>query len=201
MYMQKAAGNFIRRRLRKRVGIDLNDQRVNQELARVAWGRGLATIDLSSASDSISTQLVVRLLPVEWYAWLDGLRCKRILIDDHWHEVEMFSSMGNGFTFELESLLFYALSVASVEAKRGIRCKLSHQRPTERDGWRTVSVYGDDIIVHRSMYPVLRTVLSYVGFIVNAKKSHTSGPIRESCGKHFYRGLDVTPFYVRRLLS
>lgn len=188
MYLQKACGNFIRTRLRKRAKIDLNDQSVNQSLAERAWGSGLATVDLSSASDTVCTQLVARLLPTEWFVYLDSLRSQRILIDEDWHELEMFSSMGNGFTFELESLIFWALATATMQAGK-------HR------GERTISVYGDDIVIHRKLFDRLRVVLSYCGFVVNTKKSHFSGPIRESCGKHYHQGQDVTPFYVRRPIT
>jgi hypothetical protein len=52
MFLQREVGSFIRRRLLK-VGVNLNDQTVNQRLARDALHEGLATIDLSAASDSI----------------------------------------------------------------------------------------------------------------------------------------------------
>lgn len=48
MFCQKAVGDFFRSRLR-RVGVDLNDQKVNQELARIGSIDGsLATLDLLS---------------------------------------------------------------------------------------------------------------------------------------------------------
>jgi hypothetical protein len=206
MWIQKGVGNFIRHRLRKRAGINLNDQTVNQLLAKRAWGSGLATVDLSSASDTVCTQLVARLLPTEWFVFLNSIRstqidilsvgepdkgsmrAKKIEADGKWHQLEMFSSMGNGFTFELESLIFWALTVATYRA-------------VTPKGEQTVSVYGDDIILNRRMFDRFRVVLSYCGFIVNTKKSHFSGPIRESCGKHYHCGRDVTPFYVRRPIT
>ena len=74
MWIQKAAGDFMRSRLRKRAKINLNDQSINRELARAgSLSRRLATLDLSSASDSVTVQLVIRLLPFEWYAFLDAI--------------------------------------------------------------------------------------------------------------------------------
>ncbi|UJQ85213.1 MAG: putative replicase protein [Firnpuvirus faecenecus] len=186
MFLQKGVGDFIRQRLRKRCAIDLNNQTINQSLAKRAHGNGLATVDLSSASDSVTTQLVCRLLPVEWFVYLSRLRSEACEIDGSVHEFELFSSMGNGFTFELESLIFYSLCMAVMAAHRDHR------------GDRTISVYGDDIIIHRRLYGPLKVVLSYCGFSVNAKKSHYRGPIRESCGKHYHRGQDVTPFFIRK---
>jgi hypothetical protein len=53
MILQRALSKHIRESL-KRVGIDLRDQGVNQRLARDALKLGLATVDLSAASDSIT---------------------------------------------------------------------------------------------------------------------------------------------------
>jgi len=181
LYLQRCVGGHIRKRLRK-FGINLNDQTVNQRLARDALEMGLATIDLSAASDSITKQLVFKLLPFEWWSLLDDLRVHYVQIDDTIVETEMFSSMGNGFTFELESLIFWALTRAIAWASnvKG-----------------TISVFGDDIIAPAKLGPRIKRTFAYFGFKVNAKKSHWSGYFRESCGKHYFRGLDVTPFYIR----
>jgi hypothetical protein len=188
MFLQRSVGNHIRMRLRRR-GIDLNDQSINRELARTAHLRGLATIDLSSASDSISKQLVFSLLPFEWWSILSDLRVDSTVIEDYpvkgdsfVHRLEMFSSMGNGFTFELESLLFYAITRAV--------CWLSRVKGT-------ISVYGDDIIAPVAIVPRLKRVFDFFGFMLNMKKTHFKGYFRESCGGHYYRGLDITPFYIR----
>lgn len=80
MLLQRCAGTYIRNRL-KRVGIDLLDQTNNQSLARKAYSSGLATIDLSSASDSISKSLVMNLLPTDWWSLLDDIRVHYTDID------------------------------------------------------------------------------------------------------------------------
>lgn len=187
MFCQKGIGAFIRKRLRQVLGQDLNDQSRNQQLARKGSADGsLATLDLSSASDLISSEMVRALLPEPWYDLLDDCRSQTISIDGSYHDLNMFSSMGNAFTFELESLIFWAISNA-VMRQLGLR--------------GTISVYGDDIIVPRSGAGLLSKVLQYFGFIVNDKKSFWSGYFRESCGKHWYKGMDVTPFYVRERIS
>lgn len=183
MYLQKGVGTRIRQALR-RVGIDLNDQTRNQRLAREGSESGkYATIDLSSASDSVCTELVFQCMPIAWYSVLSSLRSRVTVIDGEEHVNEMFSSMGNGFTFELESLIFYAVARATAyfENVSG-----------------TVSVYGDDIIVPTEVAQNLIWVLSVLGFTVNPEKTFFDGPFRESCGGHYYNGYDVTPFYIRR---
>ena len=186
MFVQKGIGNFIRRSLRK-ANIDLNDQSKNRSLARRGSLEGdLATLDLSSASDTISRELVAQLMPVCWFTLLDSVRSPVTIIDGIEHVNEMFSSMGNGFTFELESLLFYSIArtVCYFTGTRGI-----------------VSVYGDDIICPVQVAPALTDVLSYFGFEVNTKKSFWDGPFRESCGGHYHNGFDITPFYLRAPLD
>lgn len=184
MYAQKSVGDYLRRCL-LRAGINLNDQSVNQRLAKSGSIEGnLATVDLSSASDSVTTQLVLRLLPDDWFHLMNDLRSPETEIDGEWHLNEMFSSMGNGFTFELESLLFWALA----------RAVAYHLCMKGR-----ISVYGDDIICPNGMFDALQVTLEFFGFKVNPKKSFSSGPFRESCGKHWHAGWDVTPFYVKKV--
>jgi hypothetical protein len=187
MYAQKGVGSFFRTRL-KSVNIDLNDQSRNRRLAQLGSLEGrLATLDLSSASDSVSTELVFQAMPTLWFSLMNEIRSHETLIgyqgkESEWHTNEMFSSMGNGFTFELESLLFYSIA-RSVAYFRGVR--------------GTISVYGDDIIVPVELAEDLMWVLSYLGFQVNTEKSSWSGPFRESCGGHYYDGFDITPFFVK----
>ena len=92
--------------------------------------------------------------------------------------------MGNGFTFEVESLIFWALTESVVDF-----LELSDRR---------VGVYGDDIVVSTEAVTLLREVLSFAGFTFNEGKSFWSGNFRESCGKHYFSGTDVTPFYIRK---
>lgn len=186
MYLQLAVGGHIRERL-MHSGINLNKQEINSELARQGSVTGeLATVDLSSASDSITTTLVNKLLPPEWFVLMDRIRSRETLIDGVVHENNMFSSMGNGFTFELESLIFWALtrSVCYYGGFRG-----------------TISVYGDDIIVPSAATGLLKDVFGFCGLLFNSKKSFSSGPFRESCGGHWYNGVDVKPFYIKQPIN
>lgn len=188
MYLQKGAGAFIRTRLRKFAGIDLNDQSRNQILARRASIDGsLATIDLSSASDSISNRLVWELLPESLFEYLDLIRSHRALMPDGTCKTwSLFSTMGNGFTFELESLIFWALA-KSVALSHGVT--------------GDIGIYGDDIVVPTEIAEELIALLACVGFLPNKEKTFTSGPFRESCGGHYLNGIDIKPIYVRREIS
>lgn len=179
IWLQLGVGSYIRHRL-KRVGVDLDDQSVNQRKAiKASLDRLLSTIDLSMASDTLALELVFELLPIDWALHLDSLRSKETLWPDgSWRENHKFSSMGNGFTFELESLIFYALCSAVTT---------------------NVSVYGDDIIVPTESFERVKHVLNESGFVLNEAKSFSSGNFRESCGMDAFCGVDCTPVYVRDL--
>lgn len=180
---QLALGDFLVERLAA-FGLDLRDQTRNQNLARVGSLTGaLATLDLTSASDMLSTELVYSLLPLEWASGLARARTGTILYKGENVVLQKFSSMGNGFTFPLESLIFWALASA-VCAKDEV-----------------VSVYGDDIILPSVRFTDLVEVLTAVGFKANVKKSFYTGPFRESCGCDFISGVNIRPFYQKNWLS
>lgn len=182
--LQRQLGIFMRHRLRK-LGIFLEDAQVTHgALARLGSITGqLATVDLSSASDTISYNLILDLFPIDWVNVLDEVRSRRYLLDGRWRSYEKFSAMGNGFTFELQTLLFYSLAYAC--------CEHLGLQPN-------VWVYGDDIIVPVGVEPLLKETFSAAGFTINSSKSFFHGQFRESCGYHYYNGLDVKPFYLKR---
>jgi hypothetical protein len=185
IYVQKGLGRMIRRRL-KRVGVDLDDQTRNQRAAREgSITGGLATIDLSMASDTLAFEVVSYLLPNEWWYALEQCRSPfGVLPSGDQLRYQKFSSMGNGFTFELETLIFWAIAQTVCS------------KPDERDS--RVLVYGDDIVVPTDQAVTVCQRLVEAGFTPNPDKTFSSGPYRESCGKHYFQGFDITPFYVRR---
>lgn len=184
VFLQLGVGRHIRTRLR-RVGIDLDEGQPHHRLLACegSLSGDYSTIDLSSASDTVCTNLVRLLLPPEWFELLDALRSRRTWFEGAWHYNQKFSSMGNGFTFELETLLFYAISK---EACGG---------GATEDLW----VYGDDIIVPTIYFQEVISALRYFGFTPNPRKSFGSGYFRESCGGDFFSGVDVRPFYLKEL--
>jgi len=190
---QKGLGSYIKNRLRK-FGVNLFDQSRNQELAQSGSESGmLATIDLKSASDTVSLSLVFNLLPFEWACRLAECRTGKVEYEGEIIELEKFSSMGNGYTFELESLLFFGL-MSGVE---------SHLRQMGEVGEASVPVgiYGDDLIIPTCGYDLATRVLSYCGFDTNPSKSFCTGPFRESCGGDYFLGYDIRPFYLRKEMS
>lgn len=177
IFVQLGIGALLRRSLRH-YGIDLDRQtHVNRALASVAHVRGLATVDLSSASDTIASELVWLLLPFEWAALLDVCRTEYSLIDGQEVRLSKFSSMGNGYTFELESLIFLALARAS--------------------GDHNGVAFGDDIILKSDCFPTLKNALDFLGFSVNSEKTFLAGRFFESCGYDYCNGVMVRPFYLK----
>jgi hypothetical protein len=129
-----------------------------------------ATIDLKNASDSIHLSLVKYLLPYKIFKLIEQSRSVMTLgldPDKNYFITEKVSSMGNGFTFELMSLILFALCQAHTD---------------------NCSVFGDDIIVPNSVADQVVTDLQRAGFVVNMKKTHINDTYRESCGAHYLDG-------------
>nr|APG77106.1 hypothetical protein [Changjiang levi-like virus 2] len=179
LFLQKGLGAMVRRRL-KRVGVDLDDQSRNQWLASIAYKCWLSTIDLAHASDSVCYELVRFLLPEEWFDVFCQFRQGTVAIGEDVHVLNRFSAMGNGYTFELESLIFWGLITSVMKRFDLIGIH---------------AVYGDDIIVENNVSSAVISLLHEVGFTVNVDKTFTEGFFYESCGKHYFAGHDVTPPY------
>ncbi len=183
-YFQQGLGRMIRSRLKRKVAVDLDDQSTNQRLAHYASiHQDIATVDLSNASDLISTRLVEDLFQncPEWYEWLNLTRSREVKIDGKWVRLEKFSSMGNGFTFDLQSLIFYALAWATC-VKNGVN-----------PFW--VNVFGDDIVIPSIVEEEFKTLFSDCGFCINDAKSFFAGSFRESCGHDYHNGVNVRGVY------
>lgn len=192
VFYQLGLGTAIRDRLRLNTGWDLNHvQSLHVATARASsLDEKFATLDLASASDTVCSSLVKLLLPPAWYEELDALRSPYTFIEGKWVQLEKFSSMGNGYTFELETLIFAAISSAWLE-ESGHQGLLGHD----------LFVYGDDIIVPTNVSRSLVSILSFFGFTTNKEKSFHTGPFRESCGGDFWLGMDVRPWFLKLSLS
>lgn len=194
MMFQKALGALLEDILRD-IGLDISSQPVfNAIMAENGSKSGRwATIDLRSASDSVPIELVRYLLPGNWFNWLMTARTGHTeLPSGERLELHMMSTMGNAYTFPLQTLVFasivHAISILS-----------GHSSPfKERDHRRfwDYGVFGDDIIVPSDVYQITCTTLERVGFTVNTDKSYGRGPFRESCGKDFHNGVLVRPVFV-----
>lgn len=188
--VQAGIGTYIATRLCKH-GLDIRDQTRNQRAAlRGSLTGDLATLDLSSASDTIATELVFNLLPVDWALFLSNFRTRKLDLEYDGRTLvidqQKFASMGNGFTFPLETLIFYGVAYAA----------------SREDELRDeVTVYGDDIIVPSSCFERCVELLKTLGFVPNVLKSFHTGKFRESCGTDYLSGINIRPLYLDNALS
>lgn len=195
MLFQKGIGSFLESLLIERLGINLSTQPlINRRMAKMGSIDGsFGTIDLSSASDSISLHLLKEILPKYFLHWLEIARSPSVVYPDgETSELYMVSSMGNGFTFPLETLLFATIVVACYRVK-GIK----PLRSAKNLG--NMAVFGDDIIVRKDCYEFVTDSLKNFGFLVNDSKSFNTGDFRESCGEDYFRGHDIRGVYCKSL--
>lgn len=177
--LQLAFDTYAKRRLR-RFGIDLRCQSANQERAlESSVTDEYVTVDFSAASDTLSYNAVAWLLPGEWLKFLEDVRSPFYRGAFGEGKYQKFSSMGNGCTFTLETLIFAAACYAS--------------------GSRNFLVYGDDVIIEKEFYETYIRLTRFLGFTINREKSFSDGPFRESCGLDAFEGVDVTPVYIREV--
>lgn len=186
IFFQLSVKHCMDRRL-KIFGFDSSDQGRNVELAQRAYTDGLSTIDLSSASDCVAKNVVLDLVPEDWCDVLFKLRCPVTLYKGKEHRLEKIASMGNGYTFPLETLIFAAAARATAQFYAV--------------SFEDIAVYGDDIIVPDVISAPLIRFLHYLGFATNVKKTFSGGTFFESCGSDFFKGQNVRPIFLKERIS
>jgi hypothetical protein len=181
--------------------IGFDDQEPNRVLACRGSLRGdLATLDLSEASDRVSNQHVLEML--EDYPALHGAvqasRSRKADVPGHGViRLAKFASMGSALCFPIEAMVFTTLVFLGIE--RELSAPLSRKAVINRFS-EQVRVFGDDIIVPRDYVLSVVDELSTFGYKVNIGKSFWTGRFRESCGREYYDGQDVSIVKVRSVL-
>jgi hypothetical protein len=186
-YMSYGLGEMMRKRL-KRNGYDIKSlQQTHKYYACQGSIHGLyVTADLSAASDSITEALVERLFPPDWFRILKQSRIAGVrLPNGAVVQSNTFCTMGVGYTFPLQTLVFLSLLKA-------IEATMFH-----RNDKRLISVYGDDMVYSIRMHDRVVSLFESVGFVINIDKTFHEGNFRESCGGDYYHGVDVRPFQPR----
>lgn len=176
--------------------LGFTDQVPNQEMARVGSKDGsLATLDLSDASDRVANWLVEELFQ-DFPHFLEGVQAARSLRcqlpSGEVIPLTKFASMGSAMTFPIEAIVFATVAL--------LACHGTSSRPTYASLRRfvgSVRVYGDDIIVPANKAVEVIDYLETFGFKVNRRKSFWTGSFRESCGKEYFHGRDVSVVYSR----
>jgi len=166
-----------------------------------------ATIDLKDSSDSFYERLIGYLLhfaPNLFRAMkISRDRFVEVSKGVHKgvHKLHIFGTMGNGFTFPLQTLVYLSLVEGVLRLNGTSVFQVFCSEPRIRPRIRAVGVFGDDIILPERFYNTLITVLREIGLIVNEDKSFGEGPFKESCGTDWYNGVNVRPVFCRDLTS
>jgi len=203
-YAQQAVRNGIEEALSKDkflssvIGFD--NQEPNQFLARKgSITRALATLDLKEASDRVSNQLVREMLIYHPHLQgaVDACRSRKADVPGHGViRLAKFASMGSALTFPIEAMVFTTLIFMGIEEELGTPL----DRETIQRFRGKVRVFGDDLIIPVDMVPSVVRKLEHFGALVNTSKSFWTGRFRESCGKEYYDGADISIVRVREML-
>jgi len=174
--------------------INFSNQECNRAIAlESSWTGEFATLDLQEASDRVSCKLVEAMFGNDQQSLLLkqllALRSHSTCYNGTEIPLKKYAPMGSALCFPVESIIFYALSVAAIWEDCG-------QLDVAR---RCVYVYGDDIIVPSKYKHIVARALSTHGLQVNEKKSFWAGRFRESCGMDAWHGHEVTPVRIRKL--
>jgi len=202
-YTQQALMEVIVSRLEKsnllQGSIGFTDQTPNQRRARAgSVDRSLATIDLSEASDRVSN-LLVRIMLKNYPSFGGAVQaCRSTKADVPGFGIvslTKFASMGSALCFPIEAMVFLTIVLCGYERK----LKRTLSKNDILLLLPKVRVYGDDIIVPVDIVREVMDDLELFGLKVNTSKSFWNGNFRESCGKDYYRGCDVSVTYNRRV--
>lgn len=180
--------------------IGTESQEPNQLLAQEGSLTGsLATLDLSEASDRVSSKLVRALMrncPLSEKA-VFACRSERASVPGEGViSLSKFASMGSALCFPFEAMVFLTIIFLGIEKEQGYQfTKKSELFPF----LGRVRVYGDDLIIPVEYVHTVVDLLEHFGARVGRSKSFWNGKFRESCGKEYYHGHDVSIVKVRRL--
>lgn len=181
--------------------VQFRDQTVNRALARIGSIDGsYACADMKEASDRVSYRNAARVFQncpgILWF--IHNARSKvAILPSGTKIPLRKLSGMGSGLTFPTMSLYIYVAAIVGII--RNMYAGVDHIKnvPNVGELWRSISsaihVFGDDFIVKTQYANHAYWGLELSGMKINVKKSHCSGPFRESCGGDYLSGVDVTP--------
>ncbi|DAD51922.1 RNA-directed RNA polymerase, partial [ssRNA phage Gephyllon.1_16] len=175
----------------------LSDQSLNQNLAlEGSQYDNWATIDLKSASDLLSVKLVKSVFRHNAQFLEHMMECRSPYVEcgnKPKLTLGKFAGMGNALTFPVQSICFAVVCIAAILDSKGIAPTYWNVRRASR----CIRVYGDDIIIRTEYVHQCVDWLHTVGLKVNTKKSFLVGNFKESCGVDAFRGVDITPLYIK----
>lgn len=180
--------------------VSFTDQSINGLKAlQASTAHGVhSTIDMSSASDRISRDLVE-------YLFGDNEELCKSLLSLSTRIIELpkdipykrkylmakkFAPMGSALCFPVMALVHFALIKSIISTK-------VPQHVNDIPVW----VYGDDIILEKAHTDCVFEQLPGFGMKLNLKKSFKNSLFRESCGVHAYNGVIITPTRLKSIVS
>lgn len=220
--LDQVLGGFDRSLIARRF-IDIKDQTRNKRLALVgSLTSRVDTIDLSSASDSVSLELVKRVFPDTVIPYFLAARTSKVrTTTGQIIEVKKFAPMGSALCFPVQCIIFTSIVIYAAmlhSSALAVGSSLPSEHPMLDDvrlsvdklfrqigsrNWHTgrympATIYGDDICVDSKLTPHVVSLLDALGFSVNLRKSFTgTQSFRESCGGYYVAGVEVTPLFYR----
>nr|QDH87020.1 MAG: RNA-dependent RNA polymerase [Leviviridae sp.] len=202
-YCQQNVRSWIEHRVEHtflKNSISFRDQRPSGKAAlRASQDQNHWTIDLSSASDCVSTWLAERLLRSNESLThaVHSVRTRWISNDidsqsPTFHRLKKLFTQGSAITFPLQTVFYYVICLGVLAYARGLQVNFRNLETLSKE----VRIFGDDIIVPKDCGEDTVRCLGYLGFKVNDSKTFGTGKFRESCGVEGYDGYDVTPAYI-----
>lgn len=166
MLVQRTISGSLRKIVKDFYEIDLV---TSQDLhGRLISDLSNTTIDLKNASNSNWNAVVGWMLEgTLLHKHLQQSRCGLVSYKDEWYRMNMLSPNGNGFTFEVMTLMLLSIG-------------------RELDSF--CHVYGDDIIIDADVAPCFIETVEYMGYKINRSKTFLTGSFRESCGSFYCEG-------------
>lgn len=204
-FLQQAVRRLLNKHIKIKLGnyLPLSDQSVHAKLAlESSLTRTNATIDESEASDRILRELVLYIAQdTELHDVFEALSTKFVEAPPCVRKkvkipTRKFAPMGSAICFPVMSLVHLFL-IRAIILYRMVDITMQERK----DLCEKVSVYGDDIVLPSSAVPFVYEWLPKFGMKINQSKSFVNSSFRESCGCHAYKGIDITPLYVKYTTS
>jgi hypothetical protein len=155
--------------------IDFDDVSRNRA---ACFNTELATIDLKDASDNLSLELARLLMPRHLFRLLTRYRSRGVKVNGTIIRPRTFATMGSALCFPIQTLIFLSIC-------KGVQWFVNRVKTREKS---PVFVFGDDIIVSRSIAPLVMEVLEAAGLVVNTAKTAIHELVKESCGEWVIAG-------------
>lgn len=198
-FLQQAYNAHLRKEIERcrvmSTCLALTTQLPNQDLAIEGSLTGdWVTVDLSSASDLLSTELVEAAFAhrPRFLSGIMSCRTPEVEIGNTNLVLKKYAGMGNATTFPVQSYCFALIALCSMIKDNQVVTFGLLERLARR-----VRVFGDDIIIRTEHYPEFAKWIESCGLRINHSKTFATGNFRESCGVDAYKGIKVTPIYLR----